>query len=216
VRATHSVCLGGIVMCNRLKKLAGTLAALTSALALTGCVPVLTFTDYRPTMEGARLKEGYCIKNYRAEYAIEGVTLSTAVELRRNRTNTPVFFLSFAVPEGKSVLLTGTVLTVTPLSADERKAIGEAVKIDIPPMATSRGYSLGTHELKLPMEGRSTVSGNDTRKAEYWSTMLLADLPDGAYRVVLPDLNINGVIVKVPEVTFTRTLRAQFMTPINC
>lgn len=41
-------------------------------------------------------------------------------------------------------------------------------------------------------------------------------MADGDCRVNMPDLNIDGGIVKIPAITFTRTPRVQFMVPLNC
>jgi hypothetical protein len=44
----------------------------------------------------------------------------------------------------------------------------------------------------------------------------LDTIPESDYRVMLPPMNINGKMVNLPPIVFTRTARTKFMAPLNC
>jgi hypothetical protein len=51
---------------------------------------------------------------------------------------------------------------------------------------------------------------------EFWTSVGLPEEPTGDIRAELPEIRIDGRVVKIPPIDFRRTPRVEFVVPINC
>lgn len=182
---------------------------IVSVSAIAGCFPFYPMTDYWPEMPGAKVSEGRCLGFWTAQYKIDEVTVHAAVAIYpRIREKEPQLNLGFSVPESKVLELVSADVTVSSPVAPA------SVRLTIPEL--TNGTTRESVSPLKPMVGGPVQLGGKTFSRYFHRNLSLSPLPVGDYRVELPDMKVNGKVVKIPAATFKRTPRVEFMVPVNC
>ncbi len=180
--------------------------ALVPALFLTGCVPILPRSVFRPIAPGGTVG-GY---KYQPKTTIsfprDGVLISAHIFPTAGDRWT--LAMQFAVPEGKTVVLVGSELR---LQTDERVwqcAFAGLSYSGNPAMPVLRIVPLVGENMK--------VNGVPTGLSRnYWLYASLQLAGVSRVRVLLPPFQINGRKVTLPEILFTHDIDIRLMAPIQ-
>jgi len=176
------------------------------ALALAGCVPLLPHTDWVPEMQGGKLVRERCWGSPAIEYQVHGTVMTS--RLGRWHDNRLQMEVRFTIPPGLTVTPLEPVVVVTAAGA-----VGRPVAID----GINR-HGNPALPLALPgqMNGYALEIGRAWPPGHYWLFVSL-DARDGPnFSVTLPSLNINGTVVVVPPIHFSREMRLQLVAPLQC
>lgn len=171
-----------------------------------GCMPILPHADFIPEMVDATVMKERCWGIPSLEYRVEGITLTT--QIRPSGDSRLRIKLQFDIPEGKTVELLSPDLTV--ITPD-----GSAKTLRIPGISLNENAQLKMEPFG-PMVGRDFFIDEQRHSRHYWLFTPLDNPVPGELRVKLPPVKINDHIVTIPDITFYRELRVQFIAPLQC
>ena len=198
---------------------------------LTGCVPFVTFVDYRPQMQGGVIIADNCLGYERAVYQLDGVTITSSInqhQLQRKQNSSYPFSLSY-----NARLNIHTDAHARFLSSDvviEKLPAGAGISTRASPNAIQTaqtgviatfdaaafGAPRGSLDSLATMVGQ-TSERNGVKFARGFSISVVMDAsPEHDYRVTLPAMNINGNAVTIPPILFSRANRTKLIAPLNC
>ena len=189
-------------------------------LGLAGCVPFVTYVDYRPQMQEGIVSADHCLGYERVAYQIDGVKITSRLDQHvRKQPNLHTFKMFLTIPDGESAAFLSDRVVVEKL----RDGVMLGAPIDaytgiisvFDP--THFGASGGSLESLGVMLGHTTLANNGAKIARLFSIRVgLETMPESDYRIMLPAMDINGKSVMLPPILFTRAARVKFIVPINC
>ncbi len=177
---------------------------------VSGCLPFYTLTDYTPEMAGGTLKVGHCLGTRKMQYAVDGVTLRSGLLVYPHaRKDMPQLELAFDIPAGRTVELVSPaiLLVYAPGTAATRVNIAGFSSGEVPAQHL---------DALAPMTGSDRRAGERWLPREFWTGIRLPAEPVGDVRAELPDIRVNGRLVRIPPIDFRRTPRVELMVPLNC
>ncbi len=182
------------------------LAAVSAALAVAACVPLLPHTDYMPQMAGGTVLKDRCWGFPSVEYIGRDITLTSRVI--RWPSDQLRLEVMFDIPEG---------FTVTPRSELVSVAAGERGRRDIAIEGISRN---GNPALPMApagnMVGYNLNIGGVRSPGHFWLYVPLKGVDTGDFTVALPPLEVNGSVAVIPPMHFSKALRLQVAAPLQC
>ena len=180
------------------------------AFAITSCVPFLTFIDFKPEMAGSRIETSNCLGHQRVDYEVEGIRLSSSMVMwSPTGDKSPFLNVHVSIPAGNSVELLSRDISVTSLPSTDVK------RVSIPGFRIAKTPEQA--QKRLPATDRGEVDfRNLTATNSFMIDVQLREMPAGDFRIELPDMKINGRVVKIPPIDFKRFQRVEIMAPLNC
>lgn len=173
-----------------------------------GCVPT-AYTYWAPSAEGGTLVNTHCgavAPPNSLNYTLGNVTLQIQAAPNYAR-------LSLFIPSGSTVRLTEKEIRV--VSDKTSTTIRAAISTASYPNYKERKSEYTDPATPMIGDTRSVVLGSGAR--EYTMTVRYSDprIPEDEFEIRLPDMVVDGLVMKPPIVLFRRT-KGFGVFPVNC
>jgi hypothetical protein len=179
-----------------------------AVVGLAACIPVLRESYYRPEAEGATLAPSRCGGGPEdtATFTIDAVRVGYGLAPRDDVLQV---LMSFLVPDGRTVRLLGTRLTVQPSGHE-----GEVRFIQQGWQGVGRGPLFADQAMvgKTKEDRWQKFQGH----AFYVANARIALKPPADVTVTFPGFTIDDRIIDVRLIRFRLDRHVQFLAPINC
>jgi len=186
--------------------------ALIFIISLVGCVPLWVNTYYSPNAEGGTVKKSQCNETAGPPDMIEFVRNDVSIGVKVTDMGDQLsVFVQVHIPKDREVrLLNGIVFVSIPSnSAPLEGLLNPIIYHDQSPWSIGDAMVGETREFKGIF--RSLFLG----KFYGMEAKIKAPKSD-VLKVRIPELEINGQKVGLPEITFTRDKSLEVFGPVNC
>ena len=182
------------------------------AFILTGCFPLWIHDYYKPNAADGIVKKSACHGSSGPPDTVEYKENDVVVDVKSSEVEKGYgIFIRIIVPEGRQVrLVKADVRASIPSQTDIYTGTLKPILGPYQEYWTIDGVMIGkTSKLK-------SIIGTSYLGAYYAVSTTITMPKSTAIKIRLPELEINGIIVKIPEITFSKDKYWEFFMPMNC